>query len=65
MEWRKDGEWIDREDLVWDSTLAPQAHLPLFVVTTMGYMWIVGNGGLGFGEIMDGVLGFLLSHPDL
>lgn len=43
VEWRKDGEWRrDLRDLVWDSTLAPQAHLPRV------WLWVVvGRGGFG------------------
>ncbi len=51
VEWRKDGKWIGSEDLVMESTKAPQAHLPWAHL-----LWRIYG---------DSVLFSLLSHPDL
>ncbi|MEA5522766.1 GUN4 domain-containing protein [Limnoraphis robusta] len=66
VEWRKDGEFIrGYKDLVWDSTLAPQAHLPSFGIGVGKWGGMV-RGYFGRGVVVRGwVLRTLLSHPDL
>ncbi|WP_254565969.1 GUN4 domain-containing protein [Oscillatoria sp. HE19RPO] len=56
LEWRKDGKWVHYNDLVWDLSLAPKAHLP-------------HCGAVRFSRTRTGPLiglgAFLLSRPDL
>ncbi len=56
LEWRKDGRWVNYNDLVWDISLAPKAYLP--------YCNLVKFTKNKRVPVM-GLLGLFLSSPDL
>lgn len=56
LEWQKDGKWVNDDDLVWDLSLAPKAHLPC----CHNMKFSRNSSGLQVGLVV-----FLLSRPDL